>query len=282
MGSRVLDVLRKACTVTFFGYAWGSDDASWRDVEASRLYANRGASLYLCRSGSIDVFDAGGHTTVTAPDACLVPAGMVHVASCDAAANYLCVEIDVPAVIEVMPAGVLGEFRANRHDLRRPTVIRGLYDKDMRLLVRRLAYGLSEGDERRSFSLLGMVADLLVEIDRGLGLVRKGALDVSSVLAYMKDNLATASLAGVAEHFCCHPNSIANLLKRHCGTTFSEAMKTLRMELACSLLESGGASVQEVAAACGYKNMTHFYDVFRAWCGMTPGQFRERGARKAS
>jgi len=59
----------------------------------------------------------------------------------------------------------------------------------------------------------------------------------------------------------------------------SYILKT-RLAWACRLLANGGLSIQEAAAACGFKGQNYFTRAFKQSLGLTPGQFvAERKAK---
>ncbi len=53
-----------------------------------------------------------------------------------------------------------------------------------------------------------------------------------------------------------------------------------RMDRARNLLTNEAVQVQQAAALCGFKSICHFTRYFRAVCGCTPGEYRQRAIRK--
>lgn len=112
-----------------------------------------------------------------------------------------------------------------------------------------------------------LVFTYLVEAWAGEG----GADRADEVLAYMADHCADATLAGVSRRFDCHPNTMATLVKRRTGGTFSQTLRALRMQKADRLLQDGHTPVAQVAQECGYASTTAFYRAFKtAHRGMSP------------
>lgn len=103
------------------------------------------------------------------------------------------------------------------------------------------------------------------------------ALCGTAIIEFIRERCNSASLASVAERFCCHPNSVSRILKRELGVSFQEVLVAARMERAAELLKGSGMSVAQVAMACGYESMTHFYQAFKRMFGVTPAQFRAKG-----
>ena len=67
---------------------------------------------------------------------------------------------------------------------------------------------------------------------------------------------------------------LTRLFKQATGYTPRQYQKLLKLSLACSLLESTFLSVKQVAAAVGWKDMTHFQRDFRRIYRVTPAQYR--------
>lgn len=57
------------------------------------------------------------------------------------------------------------------------------------------------------------------------------------------------------------------------GDTFLNALTRLRLDHAARLLRDGAHSVTGVAFSCGYRDLSHFYRVFRRRFGHPPGQW---------
>lgn len=113
-----------------------------------------------------------------------------------------------------------------------------------------------------------------------VGLSSRGTL--SSVLNYMTDHLADATLDSTAAHLNYHRNTVAALLKREIGRTFSEVMREYRLERAAALLASTDLDVDHVATLCGYEHIPSFYRVFKQQYGVTPGLYARDAHASAS
>ena len=96
----------------------------------------------------------------------------------------------------------------------------------------------------------------------------------ASVSQFMKENLQSISMEDLSEEFHFRPNYFNNLIKKQTGLTYSEYLIVLRMERARQLLESSGASVEEVIWLSGYSNKGFFYRKFTEYTGLSPSKYR--------
>jgi AraC-like DNA-binding protein len=86
-------------------------------------------------------------------------------------------------------------------------------------------------------------------------------------------------LALLSSHFHFSKNHIINLFKSEYGVTPMEYLDRLRLEEAQWLLESSGASVEDIAYDCGFGSYSNFYRRFCAYCGSSPRQWRDEKRR---
>lgn len=270
--------MREAVTVGFRGAGWSERAASEAEMPTQHvgLVGGLHTTLYVCRAGELEVEAAGRRLAVRAPAGCIVPEGMPQAVTGSPDCAYAIVSLDLAQLERVMPSlGVtLDALRPFGAQGWGPALVPDLCTDDLRLLLCRLAFKLSLDDDPHRLTLLGMVGDLLMEVEGRLRPEPPGALRADDVLAYLREHLADATLRGVAAHFFCHPNSIANVLRRACGASFSSVLAAMRMERAALLLRTTALTVQDVARACGYRNMTHFYALFRERYGTNPGELR--------
>jgi len=99
---------------------------------------------------------------------------------------------------------------------------------------------------------------------------------VARALAYMRDNLdrdvtrdEVAQFAGIsAGHF-------SHLLRARTGRSFTELLRSYRVEAACGLLRTTDRSLADIAGACGFCDQSYFSHVFREQKKTTPRQYRE-------
>lgn len=100
---------------------------------------------------------------------------------------------------------------------------------------------------------------------------------VARVQAWLVDNharpnpvLAMVQQSGLSER------SLKRRFKVATGYTPVGYVQTLRIEEAKQMLETEGASIEDIAVAVGYEDPTFFRKLFKRLAGVTPAQYRQR------
>lgn len=235
-----------------------------------------------CSTGRLTVSLGGGASIrLREGDACLMPARSqycIEAKGGDAGAEIMLSIADLTGrhaeVVACSPR--LSAFIGTEDDLR-PLLFRGFYDAATASLVEGMYAECEARDLLYRESLECAVRQLAISLARAAdGASRAGGspLTAAAVTAYLEANLETATLASTARHFAYHPNTVAALIRRETGKTFGELVTELRMARAEELVARSSIPVQRLAEACGYRNLTHFYDLFRRTFGCTPGEYR--------
>ncbi|MFT7570797.1 MAG: AraC-like DNA-binding protein [Paracoccaceae bacterium] len=104
----------------------------------------------------------------------------------------------------------------------------------------------------------------------------KIALDVRAEIAARIDN----GLPTIDDIAICLRTSPRTLQRRlhDAGTTYSDVLEELRLDLADRMLVDGDMRVSEIGYLLGYADLSSFDRAYRAWTGHTPAETR----RKAS
>lgn len=71
-------------------------------------------------------------------------------------------------------------------------------------------------------------------------------------------------------------SGLHNLFRKHLSSSPHQVRTNLRMLKARQILATGGDTVKEVAAACGFANVENFCRRFRQHVGQSPGAYRKR------
>lgn len=105
--------------------------------------------------------------------------------------------------------------------------------------------------------------------------------DFESLIGYINENYSkNLHLDDLSRKFYFNPNYLCMLFRRKLGTTFSEYIKSVRMNRAKELFESRNITVSEVSGLVGYRDYSYFHKTFSAYFGITPAQYKKSVAKK--
>jgi AraC family transcriptional regulator, regulatory protein of adaptative response / methylphosphotriester-DNA alkyltransferase methyltransferase len=90
------------------------------------------------------------------------------------------------------------------------------------------------------------------------------------------------SLTRVARQIATSRRQLQRSFSEVGGTSFRRELQRIRMSRAAELLHEGRLSVQEVAAAVGYRQAAQFAKAFRRSHGAPPSAFRRSNGRLAA
>jgi ligand-binding sensor protein/predicted DNA-binding protein YlxM (UPF0122 family) len=97
----------------------------------------------------------------------------------------------------------------------------------------------------------------------------------SRVKTYISGNLdEDLSLDRIAGQFSVGKTTLCKTVKRDLNVTVNELIRSLRVERAKELLESGMELISEIAEAVGILDYNYFTKVFKEETGVTPSVFR--------
>ncbi|HJA93105.1 MAG TPA: helix-turn-helix domain-containing protein [Candidatus Eisenbergiella merdipullorum] len=99
------------------------------------------------------------------------------------------------------------------------------------------------------------------------------------MIRYIRKNYTTVTLPTLAEHFGKSEGYLSRYIRRETGKTFRFLLKEFRMKQAVQMIENSSCSIEEVAAAVGYADISCFYRNFRESFSMTPMQYRNIRSR---
>ncbi|MBO5867296.1 MAG: AraC family transcriptional regulator [Oscillospiraceae bacterium] len=103
---------------------------------------------------------------------------------------------------------------------------------------------------------------------------------IIDAIGYIKDNLSRkltveeiADRAGFSKYY------FLRLFKKITGCTVIQYVNLLRCEQAKDLLRTGNHSVKEVAALCGFENLSYFTGVFKKHTGTLPNAYKQESRK---
>ncbi|WP_217596785.1 response regulator [Cohnella sp. GbtcB17] len=98
---------------------------------------------------------------------------------------------------------------------------------------------------------------------------------VRFVKQWVKDHYASPlTLKGIASQLFMNSAYLGSLFKTQTGIGFGEYVLQVRMEKAKEILAGTDLKVYEVASAVGYNDMDWFYEKFKRYTGVNPGDYR--------
>lgn len=106
-------------------------------------------------------------------------------------------------------------------------------------------------------------------------------IDIYRILTYMKQNIASVTLAELSEYFNYNQSYISRFIKKYTGQTFSQLIQHLKLKEAERLLQNTSLPAEQIAVKIGYSSKANFYRVFQMHHHMTPLEYRrERKSEK--
>lgn len=97
------------------------------------------------------------------------------------------------------------------------------------------------------------------------------------VVSYMDNNYAhKITLSQLANEADYNPQYFCHFFRDITGTTPINYLLELRLDKARELICTTNESIQNIAAACGFDNMSYFIRVFKKTTGLTPTQYRRQ------
>lgn len=118
-------------------------------------------------------------------------------------------------------------------------------------------------------------ASLLQEMSRG----RRGEPErmvITQAKRYVREHAGKdIGLQEVADHVYLNPVYLSRLFKLETGKSFTEYVTETRMEQAAQLLRETNMKIYEVCEQAGYKDVRHFYKLFKKHYGRSPSEYRE-------
>lgn len=128
-----------------------------------------------------------------------------------------------------------------------------------------------------SLALTGILTDILLADSFSAGKTSDADNLASQICSFLdthyRDNL---SLDDLARHFHLSKYHLSREFKRCTSTSPYEYLLICRINHAKEHLRTSHLSVQEIAAACGFGQTSHFIELFRKYEGITPLAYRKQ------
>lgn len=100
---------------------------------------------------------------------------------------------------------------------------------------------------------------------------------ITQAKQYVKTNLGKdITLQEVADHVYLNPVYLSRLFKKETGKSFTDYVTELRMNQAAHLLRNTNMKIYEICEQAGYRDVRHFYKLFKKYSSCSPSEYRER------
>lgn len=155
------------------------------------------------------------------------------------------------------------QFQQWRTDLRAQTEEQNLIVLlEVEACVRRLALTMTiASGTMNAETLQSMEPHLLSKVDQMTCFIAE----------HYVEPLHTQDIADAAH---LHPNYAMSLFRKHIGMSMLDYITRYRLAHAQRLLITTDANISTIALAAGFGSVSRFYSVFKASCGMLPGEYR--------
>lgn len=101
-------------------------------------------------------------------------------------------------------------------------------------------------------------------------------LPVQQAILYINEHFTEKiTLVELAKILAFSPNHLGYLFKLQMGITFTEYLNNIRMNYACSLLQSSDLLVKEIAFISGFHSAAYFTQSFKQKVHLTPKEYRK-------
>ena len=100
------------------------------------------------------------------------------------------------------------------------------------------------------------------------------------VLQYIQQNYQTVSLSSLAKTFHFSEAYLSKLIRRQMNQSFTDVLRTLKMNHAVEYLTNTTMKISEIAEAVGYDSVDHFSRTFRKTYGITPQEYKKHPANR--
>lgn len=144
--------------------------------------------------------------------------------------------------------------------------------------LRKLLHLLAEVDDETACADL---ARALFRLTRGFlandnrSRTGKAERTFQEIRQYMAENFCLPlTREETAAYFQLNPNYLSRLFRQRSGSSFSEILRSMRLEHAAFLLRRTDLLVDEITLQCGYQSTPFFTSAFHRHFGLPPGQYR--------
>lgn len=186
----------------------------------------------------------------------------------------LCYKTEVP---EEAYAAVI-HFKLDRDVPPQDVAVIPVNNENIRLLFEKILRNL-QSDTSADFRCMACFYELLAILEERSGQEQQNRIPEKIRIAkeFMKQNYQNPAISvdGIAFKFKVSPSYLRREFFRAYKISPIAYLRTLRIESAKNMLESGNLSVTEIAEQCGFSGTSYFIQVFHKALGESPNQYRK-------
>lgn len=150
--------------------------------------------------------------------------------------------------------GVVGKFKFTQND-----ILQAIQDSSTISTLRKV--------------YIGLIQHYIASLDEHLQ--GKENYAIQKVKSYLKAEYAgNVSLADIANRLGLHPSYVSTMFRQKTGQTFSEYLRTLRIDKAVEYMRLTNMKNFEIAQQVGYPDNAQFYRAFKQVTGVSPGDYK--------
>ncbi|SCP98943.1 AraC family transcriptional regulator [Anaerobium acetethylicum] len=95
------------------------------------------------------------------------------------------------------------------------------------------------------------------------------------LVQYIQSHCLKNSFGEIASQLGYNPSYLTTYIKKNTGRNCKDIIQETKLNEAISLLANPTISINDIAELCGYESLSHFFRIFRAKYGITPGEYRK-------
>ena len=101
----------------------------------------------------------------------------------------------------------------------------------------------------------------------------KWKAEFAGIFSFIQNNYARTSLEEVASKFNYSPKQIGRIIQRCFNMSYTELITFLKMDNAVRMLKEKTGTMEEIASALGYSDLSSFYRAFKKYYRDTPANY---------
>lgn len=168
----------------------------------------------------------------------------------------------------------LEDFRLDKNDRRG---VFSIENPDIKFLFYQTFSTTRIFDDASSVSIQMLLFEILGQTSRFTEAERKQKPHwVKKLKAILHDNFAEKlSVEALSAKLGIHPFHLSRDFRKHFNCTFSQYLRKIRVERACSLLLDKNLTLTEIALDCGFADQSHFLRCFKQINRTNPSSYRK-------